>query len=53
MDGTAKGGIVLAIKHVLHLPVLYLGLGEQPDDLRPFDVDSYLFSISEGLDHVG
>ena len=53
MDGTAKGGIVLAIKHVLHLPVLYLGLGEQLEDLRPFDVDSYLFSISEGLEHVG
>lgn len=49
MDGTAKGGIVLAIKHVLHLPVRYIGLGEQPEDLRPFDLDSYLYSISEGL----
>ncbi len=53
MDGTARGGIVLAIKHVLHLPVLFLGLGEHTEDLRPFDLDSYLFSISEGLDHVG
>ena len=51
MDGTAKGGIVLAIKHKLHLPVLYIGLGEQPEDLRPFDLDGYLYSISEGLDH--
>lgn len=51
MDGTAKGGIVLAIKHVLHVPVYFIGLGEQPDDLRPFDLDSYLYSISEGLDH--
>ncbi|MCR5793819.1 MAG: signal recognition particle-docking protein FtsY [Solobacterium sp.] len=51
MDGTAKGGIVLAIKHKLHLPVLFIGLGEQPEDLRPFDVDSYLYSISEGLNH--
>ena len=50
MDGTAKGGIVLAIKHKLHLPVRYIGLGEQPEDLRPFDLDSYLYSISEGLD---
>ena len=52
MDGTAKGGIVLAIKHKLKLPVRYIGLGEQPEDLRPFDLDSYLYSISEGLDHA-
>jgi len=51
MDGTAKGGIVIAIKHKLHLPVYYIGLGEHPEDLRPFDLDSYLYSISEGLDH--
>jgi len=49
MDGTAKGGIVLAIKHKLHVPVLFIGLGEQPEDLRPFDLDTYLYSISEGL----
>ncbi|NCB33955.1 MAG: signal recognition particle-docking protein FtsY, partial [Erysipelotrichia bacterium] len=53
MDGTAKGGIVIAIKHRLHLPVLYIGLGEHPDDLRPFDLDGYLYSISEGLEHAG
>jgi fused signal recognition particle receptor len=51
MDGTAKGGIVLAIKHKLHVPVLFIGLGEQPDDLRPFNLDSYLYSISEGLEN--
>ena len=50
MDGTAKGGIVLAIKNKLHLPVYFIGLGEQPDDFRPFDLDGYLYSISEGLD---
>lgn len=49
MDGTAKGGIILAIKDKLHLPVYYIGLGEHPEDLRPFDLDSYLYSISEGL----
>ncbi|MBR3357087.1 MAG: signal recognition particle-docking protein FtsY [Solobacterium sp.] len=51
MDGTAKGGIVLAIKNKLHVPVYFIGLGEQPEDLRPFDLDSYLYSISEGLDY--
>ncbi len=52
MDGTAKGGIILAIKHKLHVPVYFIGLGEHPDDLRPFDLDSYLYSISEGLKGV-
>ncbi len=51
MDGTAKGGIILAIKHKLHVPVYYIGLGEQPEDLRPFDLDGYLYSISEGLNN--
>ncbi len=53
MDGTAKGGIVLSIKQKLQLPVLYIGLGEHEEDLRPFDLDSYLYSISEGLDNEG
>lgn len=52
MDGTAKGGIILAIKYKLHLPVYFIGLGEHPEDLRPFDLDSYLYSISEGLKDV-
>lgn len=52
MDGTAKGGIILAIKHQLHVPVLFIGLGEKPTDLRPFDLDGYLYSISEGLKGV-
>ncbi|MBR2845563.1 MAG: signal recognition particle-docking protein FtsY [Solobacterium sp.] len=52
MDGTAKGGIIIAIKHELHLPVRYIGLGEKPGDLRPFDLDSYLYSISEGIENV-
>lgn len=47
LDGTAKGGIVIAIRDVLGLPVKYIGLGEQPDDLRPFDIDSYLYSLCE------
>ena len=54
MDGTAKGGIIISIKHRLHLPVYFIGLGEHPNDLRPFDLESYLYSISEELqEHVG
>ena len=54
MDGTAKGGIIISIKHRLHLPVYFIGLGERPEDLRPFDLQAYLYSISEELqEHVG
>ena len=53
MDGTAKGGIVIGIKQKLHLPVLFIGLGEKKEDLRPFDLDSYLYSISQGLYDAG
>ncbi|MDD6679888.1 signal recognition particle-docking protein FtsY [Galactobacillus timonensis] len=53
MDGTAKGGIVIGIKQKLYLPVLFIGLGEKKEDLRPFDLDSYLYSISQGLDDAG
>lgn len=42
LDGTAKGGIVIAIRDRLGLPVKFIGLGETLDDLRPFDLDSYL-----------
>ena len=52
LDGTAKGGIVIAIKDVLKLGVKFIGLGEQIEDLKPFDLESYLYSISEGfIDH--
>lgn len=51
MDGTAKGGIVMAIRDQLGLPVRYIGLGEQPQDLRPFDIESYLYGICEGMEN--
>jgi fused signal recognition particle receptor len=37
LDGTAKGGIVLAIRNELGIPVRFIGVGEQIDDLQPFD----------------
>lgn len=49
LDGTAKGGIVIAIRDLLGLPVKYIGLGESMDDLRPFDIDSYLYGLCEGI----
>lgn len=50
MDGTAKGGVVLAIRDLLHLPVRFLGLGEKPADLRPFDINAFLMGITKGIE---
>jgi fused signal recognition particle receptor len=50
LDGTAKGGVVLAIANTLELPVRYIGVGEQIDDLQPFDAHQFaaaLFSFEE------
>ncbi len=41
LDGTAKGGVVLSIKEELGVPVKYIGVGEQMDDLQPFDADDF------------
>jgi fused signal recognition particle receptor len=41
LDGTAKGGIVLAIANELEIPVKLIGTGESLEDLRPFDADDF------------
>ena len=61
LDGTAKGGIVLAITRELGIPVLYIGTGEQPDDIAAFDphqfvdalFDTDLSPLLDGLTGVG
>jgi len=45
LDGTAKGGIVVAIARELDLPIRYIGVGEKVDDLLPFDPDSFIQSL--------
>ena len=53
LDGTAKGGVVLAIKDGLGIPVKYIGVGEQIDDLQPFNAEDFaraLFTKSEGAE---
>ena len=49
LDGTAKGGIVLAIKDEVNIPVKYVGLGEQEDDLRIFDIEKYIYGLFKGF----
>ncbi len=45
MDGTSKGGIILAIRNELSIPVRFIGLGEKMSDLQEFDLDSYLYGL--------
>lgn len=45
LDGTAKGGIVVGIAHQLGLPIRFIGIGEQVDDLRPFDATDYVNAL--------
>ncbi len=55
LDGTAKGGVILAIKEELNVPVKYIGVGEQIDDLQPFEPDEFaraLFGAEEFMEEV-
>ena len=49
LDGTAKGGIVLAIKDEVDIPVKYVGLGEKEEDLRVFDIEKYIYGLFKGF----
>jgi len=49
LDGTAKGGIVLAIKEGVDIPVKYVGLGERKEDLRVFDIEKYIYGLFKDM----
>lgn len=49
LDGTAKGGVVVAIRQQVGLPVKYIGVGEQADDLALFDADVFVDALFEGM----
>ena len=49
LDGTAKGGIVLAIRNELNIPVKFVGLGEKMDDLQEFDAERYVYGLFADL----
>ena len=49
LDGTAKGGIVLAIKEEVGIPVKLIGLGEGMDDLQNFDIENYIYGLFKGM----
>jgi len=49
LDGTAKGGIVLAIRNEIGIPIKFVGLGEQPEDLVHFDIEQYIYGLFADL----
>ena len=49
MDGTSKGGIILAIKEELNIPVKFIGLGEKMEDLEVFDLNKYLYGLCKEI----
>ncbi len=49
LDGTSKGGIVLAIREIINLPVKYVGLGESAQDLEEFDIEKYIYGLFKDL----
>lgn len=49
LDGTAKGGIVLAIKDEVGIPVRYIGLGEKQEDLQTFDIEKYIYGLFKDM----
>ena len=49
LDGTAKGGIVLAIKEEVNIPVKYVGLGEKVDQIEAFDIEKYIYGLFKDL----
>ena len=49
LDGTAKGGIVLAIKEQVGLPVKFIGLGEGKEDLQVFDIEKYIYGLFKDM----
>ena len=49
LDGSSQGGVVLAIRNELHIPVKLVGLGEQMDDLRDFDPEKFIYGLFKDL----
>ncbi|MBF1732744.1 MAG: signal recognition particle-docking protein FtsY, partial [Streptococcus sp.] len=49
LDGTAKGGVILSIRHELNIPVKFIGLGEQMDDLQPFEPEQFIYGLVKDM----
>ena len=52
LDGTSKGGALVSIYRELKLPIYYIGLGENPEDLQPFSIEAYVQSLFPSGDEL-
>jgi fused signal recognition particle receptor len=52
MDSSSKGGIILSIKDAFNLPIKFIGLGEQIEDLEPFDLEMFINGLVKEIDFV-
>lgn len=52
LDGTAKGGMVFAVADAMKLPIRFIGIGEQAEDLRPFDADQFVAALFDPVDQA-
>jgi fused signal recognition particle receptor len=50
LDGSAKGGILLAIAHQLQVPVRFIGIGESAEDMQVFDADEFVDALLAGME---
>jgi len=50
LDGSAKGGILLAIADQLQVPVRFIGIGESAEDMQPFDADEFVDALLAGME---
>ena len=50
LDGSAKGGILLAIAHQLQVPVRFIGIGESAEDMQPFDAGQFVDALLAGME---
>jgi fused signal recognition particle receptor len=48
LDGTAKGGVIFALANQLSIPIRFIGVGEQIDDLRPFSSEDFVAALFDG-----
>ena len=52
LDGTAKGGVIFAIRYEMDIPVKFIGLGEKVDDLQVFDAEKFIYQLIKDVIEV-
>jgi fused signal recognition particle receptor len=53
LDGSAKGGVVVGVRDQLGVPVKFVGIGETPEDIEPFEPATFMEALFEGANQTG